>query len=77
MKIFLYETRHLEPFKDISIIENEQEIKELCLDKLGSFLVQGHLTPIWHFDYNLRFQGLISVKLVSLESIFKEISNDI
>ena len=34
MKLFPYETRHLDLFKDTKIVENEQEMKELLLAKV-------------------------------------------
>ena len=51
MKPFPYKTRHLEHFKDIRNVENEQEIKELCPAKIGSFFYGlGFLNPYSTFQ---------------------------
>ena len=74
MKLFPYETRHLELFKDIRI---KQDMEELCPIKVESFSSLGFLDPYLFLDHNIRFLGPFSVKLVLLESRLKYFSNNI
>ena len=59
------------------IVENEQNMKELCPIRFGKLFGLGSFDPYLVFDNNLRYICLFGMKLVPLESRLKDISNNI